>query len=714
MSSLISGYNYDIFISYRQKDNKYDGWVTEFVDNLKKELEATFKEEISVYFDINPHDGLLETHDVDASLKDKLKCLVFIPIISRTYCDPKSFAWEHEFKAFVEQASQDQFGLKIKLPNANVANRVLPVLIYDLDIADIKECESVLGGFLRGIEFIYKEPGVNRPLSANEENPHDNLNHTLYRNQINKVANGIKEIITAIGQNSPQQEEVSKEVFKPVFIPQKNRKSTIIVGSIITLVLVVLGFLFIPKLFKSKEHLEKSIAVLPFENLRSDVEEDWDEGITDIIINQLSKISELRVLGRTSTLKYMGGQKTISEIGKELGVNYLIEGTVQRQGNKMRISVQLIRVMKESHIWSDVYDRDWNDIFEVQSDIAQRIANELQTVLTFKEKKAIQESQTKNPEAYNLYLRGRLFWYMRTEGGLQKSVEYFKKTIAVDTNYALAYAGLADAYFIQAYWGWIPWTEGVKMSKELALKSLSIDKNLSEGHTVLGALLNYKEWKWEEARKEFQTALELNPNYVTAHHYYSELLNILRQNNEARNQINIALKLDPFVPVLHALSSRWYYNEGKLKESLDECRILEELDPEYFFRSNYWLEFYIYVKQKEDLKAVEALQKALNVDFFNSSLIKDLYNQFGINGLLNWLIELELKKSNPFSYNLSLWFNMLGKKKEALDWLEKTLANPDPGFALLNNNPVYDNLRSEPRFQELIKKMGLTEYQKIN
>ena len=162
---------------------------------LKRELEATFKEEISVYFDINPHDGLLETHDVDASLKEKLKCLVFIPIISRTYCDPKSFAWEHEFKAFIEQASQDQFGLKVKLPNGNVANRVLPVRIHDLDIDDIKLCESVLGGVLRGVEFIYKSAGVNRPLRSKEDNPHDNLNHTIYRDQINKVALAIKDII---------------------------------------------------------------------------------------------------------------------------------------------------------------------------------------------------------------------------------------------------------------------------------------------------------------------------------------------------------------------------------------------------------------------------------------------------------------------------------------------------------------------------------------
>lgn len=161
MASLIPGYEYDIFISYRQKDNKHDGWVTEFVNNLKGELESTFKEEINVYFDINQHDGLLDTHDVDASLKEKLKCLIFIPVISRIYCDPKSFAWEHEFKAFVDLASHDQFGLKVKLPNGNVTARVLPVQIHDLNTEDKVLVEQTLGGYLRPVEFIYKEPGVN-------------------------------------------------------------------------------------------------------------------------------------------------------------------------------------------------------------------------------------------------------------------------------------------------------------------------------------------------------------------------------------------------------------------------------------------------------------------------------------------------------------------------------------------------------------------------
>ena len=197
MSGIISGYNYDIFISYRQKDNKYDGWVSEFVNHLKSELEATFKEEISVYFDINPHDGLLANHDVDASLKEKLKCLIFIPVISRTYCDPKSFAWEHEFRAFVEMASHDQFGLKVKLPNGNVALRVLPVQIHELKSVDRSLVESLLGGFLRAIEFVYSEPGVNRPLLPGDSEER-NIHKISYRNQINKVANAIDEVISGL------------------------------------------------------------------------------------------------------------------------------------------------------------------------------------------------------------------------------------------------------------------------------------------------------------------------------------------------------------------------------------------------------------------------------------------------------------------------------------------------------------------------------------
>ncbi|MDX2415208.1 MAG: SUMF1/EgtB/PvdO family nonheme iron enzyme [Bacteroidales bacterium] len=217
MASLIPGYEYDVFISYRQKDNKYDGWVNEFVDKLDRELDSMFKEDVNVYFDINPSDYLLENYDVDASLKDKLKCLVFIPVISRTYCDPKSFAWEYEFKPFVELTSDDRFGMKVKLPNGNTTNRVLPVRIHDLDSSDVELFESTIGGVLRPIDFIYKETGVNRQLRAKDDDIIKSPDQILYRDQINKIALAVREIIQSMrlqetGDRKPLRElETTKE-----------------------------------------------------------------------------------------------------------------------------------------------------------------------------------------------------------------------------------------------------------------------------------------------------------------------------------------------------------------------------------------------------------------------------------------------------------------------------------------------------------------------
>jgi TolB-like protein len=713
MSSIIEGYNYDIFISYRQKDNKGDRWVSEFVEALKTELESTFKEEISVYFDINPHDGLLETHDVDGSLKEKLKCLIFIPIISRTYCDPKSFAWEHEFKAFVEEASQDQFGLKVKLPNGNVTSRVLPVRIYDLDTTDIKLCQSVLGGVLRGVDFKYEEPGVNRPLKPDDDEK-INLNKTKYRNQINKVANAIKEVITSTGQFGQNHEEVKKEIPKPISVPQKNNRTKIIIGSIIALVLIILCFFLIPNLFNSEERLEKSIAVLPFVNLSNDPEQEYfSDGVVEAILNHLFKVGELKVISSTSTKRYKNTELSLKEIAKELGVSSILEGSVQKIGNNVRITTQLIDSRNDVHLWSETYDKDLSDIFLIQTEVAQNVARELKATLTSDEKAQIEKSQTKNPEAYNLYLQGRFHMSKRTEEELNKSVEYFEKAVAADPDYALAYAGLADAYFLMTWWRFIPWVEGYARAKEYVLRALDIDKGLAEAHTVLGGILYWRDWNFEEARKELLLAIELNPNHGPTHQYYSELLDILGQIDEAHLQINIALKLDPFFFMYHSMSAMYYYNEAKLKESLGEYQVVNELNP--VNSPGLRGMFNIYIKQGEDIKAVETLQKIMLLDTLtakNATVVKEIYNNSGINGLLNFLIELELKKSRPSFYTLAVRYAMQEKNEEALDWLEKGLEENDPNILRINSNPDFDILRSEPRFQAMIKKMGLSGYQK--
>ena len=293
MSSIVQGYEYDLFISYRQKDNKYDGWVTEFVNNLKKELESTFKEDISVYFDINPHDGLLETYSVDKSLEGKLKSIIFIPIISRTYCDPKSFAWQHEFVAFNKLAMNDRFGRDLKLANGNVASRILPLKIYDLDPDDLILLENELGSTLRSVEFIFKSPGVNRPLKSDDSRS-ENLNHTYYRDQINKIANSVKEIIISI--QNPNKLNLS---------PSANMQRA--------------------------DTSAKSIAVLPFVNMSNDPEQEYfSDGISEEIINMLVQIPTLKVAGRTSAFSFKNKNEDLRFIGEKLNVNTILEGSVRR------------------------------------------------------------------------------------------------------------------------------------------------------------------------------------------------------------------------------------------------------------------------------------------------------------------------------------------------------------------------------------------------
>lgn len=198
MASIFPGYEYDIFVSYRHNDNAYDGWVSEFVERLSKELVATVKDKLTVFFDDNPEDGLMESHNVDHTIASKIKAVIFIPIVSQTYCDTKGFAWNYEFLLFNKAASEDSYGREIKLPNGNVTSRILPVRIHEIEREDVGLLENVLQGVLRSIDFIYHAQGVNRPLRPKDDDLHDNLNNTIYRNQINKVANAIKEIITGI------------------------------------------------------------------------------------------------------------------------------------------------------------------------------------------------------------------------------------------------------------------------------------------------------------------------------------------------------------------------------------------------------------------------------------------------------------------------------------------------------------------------------------
>jgi tetratricopeptide (TPR) repeat protein len=493
MSSLIEGYEYDIFVSYRQKDNKGDGWVSEFVDALRNELESTFKEEVSVYFDVNPHDGLLETHDVDASLKDKLRCLVFIPIVSRTYCDPRSFAWEHEFKAFVEQASKDQFGLKVKLARGNVASRVLPVRIHELDDEDLSLCESILGGVLRGVEFIYKEPGVNRPLRAGEDHPMDNINKTYYRDQINKVANAIKEIINGLKAASnttdtadttdTETSDSSPPAHKPrpgilpegvavkgkvaaAVKPARPHRLNLLSAFFIAAVLIFAGILLFPKLVR-QNRLEKlkasgdriSVAVMPFQNMTGDITwHVWQDGIQDILITSLSNSEELVVRQAESITRLIqsnglaGNYASLTpavagNISKKLDADIFVSGNMKKAGTVLRVYAQLIDSRTKEVYQSFQIEGIYNE--EVIFAIADSLSLLVRDYLILSELKKELPSSSRNlvstgsPEAFRYFIYGRNEFFKRD---FHTARDWFSKAIDIDSNFVYAVNMLSIAY----------------------------------------------------------------------------------------------------------------------------------------------------------------------------------------------------------------------------------------------------------------------------
>jgi TolB-like protein/Tfp pilus assembly protein PilF len=681
MSSIVPGYNYDIFISYRQKDNKFDGWVTEFVNNLKNELETTFKEEISVYFDINPHDGLLETHDVDESLKEKLKCLVFIPIISRTYCDPRSFAWEHEFMAFVESASNDQLGLKVKLAGGNVSNRVLPVRIHDLDPIDIELCESVLGGVLRGIEFIYKEPGVNRPLNPEDE-VKTNQNKTRYRNQINKISLAIKEIIASVRNPNQKSQGVS----------EKGNKSVMV--------------------FESIEEFEKSIAVLPFINDSPDEENIYFiNGLMEEVLNNLQRIKDLRVISRTSVERYRNQNKSITEIAEELGVNYIVEGSGQKYGNAFRLRTQLIMAVKENHLWGESYQQemtDAKDIFRIQSQIAETIAAELGAAITANEKHLIEKPHTKDLYAYDAYLKGKFYWRKLTKNDLETAMQYFELAKEKDPHYALAYAGIADVWSGLQQMGFVPPSEAGPKAMGAAIKALELDNTRAEVHYTLALMKTWGMWDWESGESAFKNAIRLNPNYAEAHAYYSHFLNIVGRPDEAMKHIELALILDPYNSLLISLYSIDLVFVHRYDDAIIAARKALKNDPSSKV-ALIALEHSLYHTGRYE----DALDPWKSLYYNTSKEVEQAFDQgyaeSGYVGALNQaadalVLQLNTNFINPFWIAQS--YLMTGNKEKAMECLEKAYEVHDSNLPYLLL-PICDSLREEPRFQDLAKKIKL-------
>jgi len=687
MASIITGYSYDIFISYRQKDNqptpgygwqsKGDRWVSEFVGALKTELESTFKEEVSVYFDINPHDGLLETHDVDESLKDKLRCLVFIPIISRTYCDPKSFAWEHEFKAFVEQVSRDQFGLKVKLPNGNVASRVLPVRVHDLERADIKLCESILGGFLRGIEFIYKEPGVNRPLTP-KDNEDKNLNHTNYRNQINKVALAVKEIVSGLNGEPMDDAGEPKEFVSTTGKPPIQ---------------------------------EKSIIVLPFENISPDPDQEYfSDGLTEEIISDLSHIHDLLVISRSSAMTFKGTKSTIKEITDKVNVRYVLEGSVRKAGNNLRITAQLIDGINDSHIWAEKYSGTLNDIFDIQEKVALSIVNSLRLKLTTQESQSIVLKPIQDLRAYDYYLRAKQDFWAWDIKALRRAEQNLKNGLNITGENELIYAGLGFINFQIFNYGLAPDYSLLEKVREYANKIFKINPGSALGVRLLGLAAIFTE-PLQKASMYFRKVLEVDPNDSESLFFYFLCLIYSGRNDEAKTISSRLLKIDP-LPWLNNLAGILIsIMEGDYSNTLIQCEkiyLKESGNPYIKFMYAFSLAYEKYYDRAFIILDEVAIE---GKDFYLGSMsnfVKYCFQGDKEKALMSVSQELKKKSENDFelAFQMAECYTLINEKKSALDCMENAINRGVINYPFwAEKNPFLENIRGEARFKKLMERV---------
>lgn len=769
MTSLIPGFEYDIFISYRQKDNKYDGWVTDFVSNLKKELEATFKEDITIYFDANPVDGLMETHDVDDSLKNKLNCLIFIPIVSQTYCDLKSFAWKHEFSAFKKNASQDQFGLKIRLPNGNVASRILPISIHDLDTADKSLLEAELGGALRGIEFIYRTAGVVRPLKSVEEEPKANLNHTYYRDQINKVARAIKDLIAGLQHTTAPISEPTTVAPTPG-LSTAGKKKVMVSAAVVTLLgLVSFMFYYFGGFGKQvSAATTKSIAVLPFENMTKDAEQDYfTNGIAEDILNHLTKISDLRIKSRTSTLQYKGTTKPITEIGEELSVENVVEGSVRRVGDKVRIVVQLIDAEADVHLWSETYDRELKDVLAVQSEIAIEIANALKARLTDDVRTNIVKEASTNITAYDYFLKAReqASRYNGNRSDVENVFSLINKAITLDPHFAQAYALKARLWFLMRVFGVSQevWQDSAFYFSNRAIEE---DRNIPEGYLIQGYIHSFlgdsksaqsvieKAYAVAPGNPEVmsnygglllrngdKSGAELvlrsienqytvrDPNYYIAYGYIFQAVDDIAAQEKLINQ---SKELSPGAIGPYWILAQFYWHDGQYEKALNEALQAEKINPnlQNIVDMIAWLSF-----MSGDLKKAEkywSRYKEIEATFEDStqtvpfrSRLGMVYAKTGRKKEGDALVNEDMKiregllaghrslgswsNAGSVYYDLAVDNAYFGNSEKAVHYLDSALKLRHSWSWGYHNDPMFSDLRQREDYKKLLKRIDESE-----
>jgi TolB-like protein/DNA-binding winged helix-turn-helix (wHTH) protein/Tfp pilus assembly protein PilF len=455
-----------------------------------------------------------------------------------------------------------------------------------------------------------------------------------------------------------------------------------------------------------------SLAVLPLESLSSDASQDYfADGMTDELISDLGQISALRVISRTSVMVYKHARKPLPQIARELNVDAVVEGTVLRSGDRVRITAQLIEASSDKHLWSQSYEGELRDTLALQNKVASAIADQIRINLNPQERAALKNATVVNPEAYESYLKGRYFWNKRTADGLKVGLAYFNQAIDEDPSYAQAYSGLADTYALLGDWQFAVMTtkEALPRAKAAAIKALELNSGLSEAHNSLAFVLDGFDWDLDSGGKEFRRAIELNPGYANAHHWYAWHLALLGQYEDALAEMKRAENLDPLSLAINTQLAELLVLAHSYDESINQSRKTIEIDPNFALAHNQLGQAYL--QKHMNNEAVAEMQKAVQLSDASPICVANLARAYVASGKRTEAGELlnDLKKRSNRIYShaseIAMIYASLGDADQAMNWLERGYQERfNPGVLL---RPGLDPLRSDPRFEDLVRRVGL-------
>ncbi len=458
------------------------------------------------------------------------------------------------------------------------------------------------------------------------------------------------------------------------------------------------------------------MAVLPFVNASGDPNSEYlSDGITESLINSLSQLPHLKVMSRDSAFMYKGKDTDAHTVGQALGVRAVLKGRVMQRGDDLEISAELVDARDDSHIWGQQYSRKASDIFALQGDLAKEMTSMLRVRLTGEDEKRMAKSYTANAEAYQDYLKGRFWWNKTNKEGFDRAIEYFRQAIAKDPNYALAYAGLADCYSFLAILSIVPPKEAYPKAKEAALRALEIDDRLAEAHSSLAYIEAINDWDWSGAEREFQRAIELNPNYAGSHQGYGIALAQMGRLDEAIAEEKRALQLDPLSLLINGSLALTFYEARQYEQAIEQEQKTLDLDPNYLIaRMGLGL---AYIQKSAYQQGIAELEKAVTISGGAAPALSNLGYAYARVGRkaeaqkeLDKLEELAKKKYIPAGSRARIYAG-LGDKDKTFQWLETayaehSIAGTLPG--MIKVDPVFDPVRSDPRFTDLLRRMNLT------